>query len=169
MSVDISRVPSGKKNRRMRRLSKLGLFVFLPVKAVCRTRHGTPPTPRLKEVIPVEPVEPTGVLLSHSQLKRAAIAARTEDEQTPTPDTLLPSSADGWQETVPNNAELHVVGITVIRKLDGSCQRYYRVLVKPSVVKAKRRRAQNLLRDIERDNAKAAKRAVRALVALLRP
>lgn len=152
------------KTKRMRRLAKKGLFVFLDL-----------PKPRArskKKTAVALPKETMAKLFytkgdfSVTEVKRQKSEHSTEEPQ-PIDGSSLPSSSDGWCPVIPQGDGLYVAGVKVIRLSDGSCLKLYRVLVKPSVIKAQKKRLKRLKQRIERDDNKAARQRVRLTLLLL--
>jgi hypothetical protein len=108
---------------------------------------------------------------SHSQKKRSAMHARVEDEQTSATPIELPSASEGWQLTRPDNPELYVSAMRTVRMSDGEVLKLFKVLIRPEVLKAKRKAVKKLKKRIEREDAAAeaaaAKRRVKLTLALL--
>lgn len=109
--------------------------------------------------------------MTASQLKRAVLRDRVADEQTaalqPFDGGPLPDPADGWLTSIPDDVELHLVGVRCIRMTDGSSVRYYRVLMRGSVLKKKRAKLRRKLRELDQSLAKVAKQETRTLLFLM--
>jgi len=135
----------GKKTKRMRRLAKQGLFAFLATDKPVTHRP----------------------LLALEEQQRKLWQKRGEQQPVALDGKPLPNRADGWMLSIPNDSELFVTAITCLKLSDGTNCRWYRMMVKPQVVKAKRKAAKKLMQRIERENREMAKRRVRALLIML--
>lgn len=106
---------------------------------------------------------------SHAVTKRKMMLTRTEEEQQQTPE----QPEAGWSPTRPDSPDLFIAGVKLVRQQDGSFTKLFKVMVKPEIIAAKKRKAKNLLRRIKREdreaNAKLSKLRVRALLVVLRP
>jgi hypothetical protein len=132
--------------------------------------------PRLKEIYDFVNDTYTGPTTpeSHSRTKRREMqrdGELTTQTATTADGSTLPSTADGWQQTRPDNPELYISAVRTVRMTDGSSVKLFKVLIRPEVLKAKQRTAKKLLKRARRDNAEAeakqAKRHVRLMLALL--
>jgi hypothetical protein len=155
------------KTRRMRRMAKRGLFVFLdlPKPPVRSKKKAATPAAAMPKEEKSKLFHSKGEL-SVIEVKRQKLEHSTEDAQS-FDGSALPSSSDGWRPVIPQGDGLYVAGVKVIRLSDGSCLKLYRVLVKPSVIKAQKKRLKRLKNRIERDDEKAAKRRVKMLLLMI--
>jgi hypothetical protein len=146
-----------KKTRRMYRLRKLGLFVFLKLPAPKKKKTAAPTAMPKQYRTERKPV------LFHSNTTMSVIELKQRDipheDPQPFDGTAKRDSTDGWVE-FDDNPELFAAGICIVPTNEGP-RRLYRMRIRPSVLAAKRKRVANLLRDVHRDDAKAAKRRVR--------
>ena len=105
---------------------------------------------------------------SHSQSKRRRLEASMQEEQQPAP---AEQPEAGWSPVWPDNPEHFVAGVRVVRQPDGTFTKQFRVLVRPEVLKQKKRKAKNMLKRIRREdreaNMKLAKLRVRCLLAMM--
>lgn len=147
-----------KKTRRMYKLRKLGLFVFLKLPAPKKKTAATPKPKQYRTRTERKPV------LFYEKGDLNVIEAKqqrdiTIEDPQPFDGTAKRDAVDGWGEFV-DDPELYAAAICIVPTNDGP-RKKYRMMIRPSVLKAKQKRVANLLRDIERDDAKAAKRRVR--------
>lgn len=154
-----------KLNRKQRTMVKRGLLCAWPAKEASARPAPAPSRRRLNEVSDDYPVDtaPTG-LLSHSQLKRQAIAQRTEDEQQP---TTADGPGEGWVDKRSEDPAMCCLGIKVVRCDDGRVVRFYLMKMKPAAQKKLRHKAKSMKKRIERDDREATKRRVRCLLVML--
>lgn len=155
-----------KLNRKQRTLKKRARLAGLPFVA---------PAPK---TLPIEAPALTPMLeketksrLFYTKGDLNVIEAKRRYEQTgdvtPVDGQPLPAACDGWMTARPDDPTLYCAGVRVIRMNDGSSVKFYRVMVKPEVLKAKQKQAKRLMRKIEREDAAAVKRRVRLTLALI--
>jgi hypothetical protein len=90
----------------------------------------------------------------------------TNEDPAPLSVTAQRDAADGWGEFVDND-ELYAAAICIVPMNTGERKKLYRMMIRPSVLKAKQKRVANMLRDVQRDDAKAAKSRVRMTLLML--
>jgi hypothetical protein len=111
---------------------------------------------------------------SNSQQKRAEMrevdnVQLSKQQPTPIDGQPLPDPADGWVETMPQgDGDVFLAAIKKIKMSDGSEKRFYKALVRPSVLKAKRNKVRKLLKRVKRENEVAALKEAKQRVRLFR-
>jgi len=78
----------------------------------------------------------------------------------------LPSSVEGWIPDKPGDG-LICVAVRCIRFDDASTRKFYRCVLRPAEQKKLKRQAKATLRKLKADDAKSAKRRVRALLVIM--
>jgi hypothetical protein len=151
-----------KKTRRMYKLRKAGLFVFLKLPA---PKKAAPATPKLGRECKSKLFYSKGEL-TVIELKQQHYKTEHNEDPAPFDGTAKRDATDGWVE-FDDNPELFAAAICIVPMSDGTRKRLYRMQIRPSILEAKRKRVANLLRDVHRDDAKAAKRRVRMTLLLM--
>jgi hypothetical protein len=151
-------------NRKLSKLVKHGLFVALPSpKPARRKKKAAPKTRKLyQERKPVLFYEKGDLNVIEAKQQRDI----TIEDPQPFDGIAKRDAADGWGEFV-DDPELYPAAICIVPMSDGTRKRLYRMMIRPDVLAKKKKRVANLLRDIERDDAKAAKRRVRAMLVMM--
>ncbi|HTS06794.1 MAG TPA: hypothetical protein VMP68_14540 [Candidatus Eisenbacteria bacterium] len=139
----------------MYKLRKLGLFAFISL-----------PAPAKHKVPAARRPAPSTAKLFYSKGELNLIEVKRQNEQTnedpiPVDGLPLPDASEGWMQTRSSDPELHCVGVRCIRLTDGSHLKYFKMLVKPSVMKRKKAKLRRKLRELDQGIARAAKQEAR--------
>jgi hypothetical protein len=138
-----------KKTRRMYRLRKLGLFIFLKLPAAPPKKKATTPTPKPKYRTERKPT------LFYEKGDLNVIEAKQQSAtEDPAPiDCQMPDPAEGWSTTRPDSDELYISAVKVVRQPSGEFTKYFKVLVRPEVLLARAKQME--LERIEKEKQEA--------------
>lgn len=145
-----NRAPTGKRTKRMYKLEKLGLFVFLGTR---RPNKKTAAATKKTATRTIAKVFHVKGAFSLSEAKNRQTEA--EQQSVSWDGTALP---DGWVPQLPGDPTLRVIGVRCVRMSDGSTLKLYKLTVCKEEVTKLRKAAKKKLQRIKRENEAAARR-----------